>query len=38
MVADSSLINVTNMHDVIDVPVPVIDVGDSFLRVPSSFN
>ena len=34
-VADSSLINVTNVRDVIDVPVPVIDVGDSSLRVPS---
>ena len=34
-VADSSLINVTSLRDVIDVPVPVIDVGDSFLRVPS---
>ena len=35
MVADSSLINVTNLRDVIDVPVHVIDVGDSSLRVPS---
>ena len=34
-VADSSLNNVTNLRDVIDVPVPVIDVGDSSLRVPS---
>ena len=34
-VADSSLINVTNLRDVIDVPVPVIDAGDSSLRVPS---
>ena len=34
-VADSSLINVSNLRDVIDVPVPVIDVGDSSLRVPS---
>ena len=34
-VADSSLINVTNLRDVIDVPVPVIDVGDSSLRVSS---
>ena len=34
-VADSSLINVTNLRDVIDVPVPVIDVGDSSPRVPS---
>ena len=34
-VADSSLINVTNLRDVIDIPVPVIDVGDSSLRVPS---
>ena len=33
--ADSSPINVTNLRDVIDVPVPVIDVGDSSLRVPS---
>ena len=37
-VADSSLINVTNLRDVIDVPVPVIDVGDSSLRVPSLFS
>ena len=34
-VADSSLINVTNLRDVIHVPVPVIGVGDSSLRVPS---
>ena len=34
MVADSSLINVTNLRDVIDVPVPVIDVGDSSLHLP----
>ena len=34
-VADSSLINVTNLRDVIDVPLPVVDVGDSSLRVPS---
>ena len=34
-VADSLLINVTNLRDVIDVPVPVVDVGDSYLRVPS---
>ena len=34
-VADSSLNNVTNLRDVIDVPVPVFDVGDSSLRVPS---
>ena len=34
-VADSSPNNVTNLRNVIDVPVPVIDVGDSFLRVPS---
>ena len=34
-VTDSSLINVTNLRDIIDVPVPVIDVGDSSLRVPS---
>ena len=34
-VADSLLINVTNLRDVIDVPVPVVDVGDSYIRVPS---
>ena len=34
-VADSSTDIVTNLRDVIDVPVPVIDVGDSSLRVPS---
>ena len=34
-VAGSSLINVTNLRDVIDVPVPVVDVRDSSLRVPS---
>ena len=34
-VADSSPNNVTNMRDVIDVPVSVVDVGDSSLRVPS---
>ena len=34
-VADSSPNIVTNLRDVIDVPVPVIDVGDSYLRVPS---
>ena len=34
-VADSSLNDVTNLRDVIDVPVPVIDVGDSSLRAPS---
>ena len=34
-VADSSTNNVTNLRDVIDVPVPVVDVGDSSLRVPS---
>ena len=34
-VADSSPNNVTNLRDVIDVPVPVVDVGDSSLRVPS---
>ena len=34
-VADSSPNNVTNLRDVIDVPVPVIDVGYSSLRVPS---
>ena len=33
--ADSSLINVSNLSDVIEVPIPVIDVGDSSLRVPS---
>ena len=34
-VADSSTKIVTNLRDVIDVPVPVTDVGDSSLRVPS---
>ena len=34
-VADSSTNIVTNLRDVIDVPAPVIDVGDSSLRVPS---
>ena len=34
-VADSSPNNVTNLRDVIDVPVRVVDVGDSCLRVPS---
>ena len=34
-VADSSHNNVTNLRDVIDVPVPVVDVGDSSLGVPS---
>ena len=34
-VADSLPNNVTNLRDVIDVPVPVIDVGDSSLRVPT---
>ena len=34
-VADSSLNNATNLRDVIDVPVPIIDAGDSSLRVPS---
>ena len=34
-VADSLPNNVTNLRDVIDVPVPVIDDGDSSLRVPS---
>ena len=34
-VADSSPNNVTNLRDVIDVPAPVVDVGDSALRVPS---
>ena len=34
-VADWSRNNVTNLRDVIDAPVPVIDVGDSPLRVPS---
>ena len=32
-VADSSPNNVTNLRDVIDVPVPVVDVGDSSLHV-----
>ena len=34
-VADSSTNIVTNLRDVIYVPVPVVDVGDSSLRVPS---
>ena len=34
-VADSSTNIVTNWRDVIDAPVPVVDVGDSSLRVPS---
>ena len=34
-VADSLPNNVTNLRDVIDVPVLVVDVGDSSLRVPS---
>ena len=34
-VADSLPNNFTNLRDVIDVPVPAIDVGDSSLRVPS---
>ena len=34
-VADSSTNIVTNLRDVIDVPLPVVDVGDSFLHVPS---
>ena len=34
-VADFIPNDVTNLRDVIDVPVPVIDVGDSSLRVPS---
>ena len=34
-VADSLPNNVTNLRDVVDLPVPVIDVGDSSLRVPS---
>ena len=36
-VADSSTKIITNLRDVIDVPVPVpvVDVGDSSLRVPS---
>ena len=34
-VADSLPNIVTNLLDVIDVPVPVIDVGESSLRVPS---
>ena len=33
----TNLIIVTNI-DVIDVPVPVVDVGDSSLRVPSLFS
>ena len=36
-VADSSTNIVTNLRDVIDVPVPVIDVGDSSLRVAVTF-
>ena len=34
-VGDSSTKIVTNLCDVINVPVPAIDVGDSSLRVPS---
>ena len=34
-VADSLPNIFTNLLDVIDVPVPVIDVGESSLRVPS---
>ena len=34
-VADSSINIVTNLRDVIDVPVPVVDVVHSSLRVPS---
>ena len=34
-VADSSTNIVTNLRDVFDVPVPVVDVGDSSPRVPS---
>ena len=34
-VADSSPNNVSNLRDVTDVPVPVVDVRDSSLRVPS---
>ena len=34
-VADSSINIVSNLRDVIDVPVPVVDVRDSSLRVPS---
>ena len=34
-VADSSNNIVTNLRDVIDVPVPVVDAEDSSLRVPS---
>ena len=37
-VADSLPNNVTNLRDVIDVPVPLIDVGDSSLCVPSLLN
>ena len=34
-VEDSLIKIVTNLRDVIDVPVPVVDVGDSSLRAPS---
>ena len=34
-VADSSINIVTDLRDVIDAPVPVVDVGDSSLRVSS---
>ena len=37
-VADLLPNNVTNLRDVIDVPVLVVDVGDSSLRVPSLLN
>ena len=34
-VADSSPNNNTKLRDVVDVPIPVVDVGNSPLRVPS---
>ena len=37
-VADLSTNNVTNLRDVIDVPVPVLNVEDSSLHVPSLFS
>ena len=37
-VADSSINIVTYLRDVIDVPVPVVDVVHSSLRVPSLFS
>ena len=36
--ADLSTNNVTNLRDVIDVPVPVLNVEDSSLHVPSLFS